>query len=175
MSDLREQIRHCLQGRICLMGLGNVDYGDDGFGVRLAEKLLATGMPDVVIAGTTPERHIGRAAAAGFEHVVFLDAVDFGGEPGSVILLHAGEIASRFPQISTHKISLDLLAMWAEANGKTRAWLLGVQPESIRLGERLTPSVEAALEMLSELLLNLDQKREPRAMPTARSHAEVNL
>ena len=39
MPDLREQLQQLLQGRVCLMGLGNVDFGDDGFGVRLAEAL----------------------------------------------------------------------------------------------------------------------------------------
>jgi hypothetical protein len=39
MPDLREQLQQLLEGRVCLMGLGNVDYGDDGFGVRLAEEL----------------------------------------------------------------------------------------------------------------------------------------
>ena len=32
MPDLREQLRQCFQGRVCMMGLGNVEYGDDGFG-----------------------------------------------------------------------------------------------------------------------------------------------
>jgi hypothetical protein len=39
MPDLREQLRACLQGRVCLVGVGNADHGDDGFGVRLAESL----------------------------------------------------------------------------------------------------------------------------------------
>ena len=34
MPDLREQLQQCFQGRVCLMGLGNVQYGDDGFGVQ---------------------------------------------------------------------------------------------------------------------------------------------
>ena len=41
MTDLREQLQHCFRGRVCLMGLGNVDYGDDGLGVYLAESIAA--------------------------------------------------------------------------------------------------------------------------------------
>ncbi len=73
MPDFREQLQQLLQGRVCLMGLGNVDYGDDGFGVRLAQALaegelgVLNGSASVkpfgedsrvgssVIAGTTPE------------------------------------------------------------------------------------------------------------------------
>ncbi len=155
MNDFREHLRGCLMGRICLMGLGNTDYADDGFGVRLGEELLSAGMADVVIAGTTPDRSIGRAAEQGFDHIVFLDAVEFGGAPGSVILLNAREISARYPQISTHKISLGVLAKWVEANGRTKVWLLGVQPESMKAGQQLTPTVQATLEVLRELLLDL--------------------
>ena len=152
MPDLRQQLQHCLHGRVCFMGIGNADYGDDGIGVRLAEKLILADLPDVVVAGNAPESFIGRVAEERFEHLVFLDAVDFGGEPGSVVFLDADEIAARFPQISTHKISLGLLAKRVEANGTTRTWLLGVQPAS--LGSE-TPILATTLEALAELLGNL--------------------
>jgi hydrogenase 3 maturation protease len=152
MGDLRQQLEENLRGRVCFLGLGNANYGDDGTGVRLAEELIQAGVPDVVIAGNTPEAFIGRIAGEGFDHLVFLDAVDFGGEPGSVVFLNADEIAARFAQISTHKISLGLLARQVEANGTTRTWLLGVQPASLRSG---TLAVSTTVEILAELLGNL--------------------
>jgi hydrogenase maturation protease len=157
MPDLREQFQQLFQGRVCLMGLGNVTYGDDGFGVRLAEALISTAPAvgtrcRVIIAGTTPEWLIGRVVDEHSDHVVFLDAVEFGGSPGSVVLLNSDEMAARFPQISTHKLSLGLLAKQVEANGRTKVWLLGVQPESLRPSEELTPTVRATLELLLDLL-----------------------
>ncbi len=88
----------------------------------------------------------------GFDHLIFLDAVDFGGVPGSTILLDSEQMSCRYPQISTHKLSLGLLAKWAESNGTTRVWLLGVQPESLRTGERLSSAMQTTLEALLELL-----------------------
>jgi hydrogenase maturation protease len=174
MPNLCEQLQQCFQGRVCLMGLGNVLYGDDGFGVRLVEALAKsegrsakweepgarvgadTSLSDCrtqyVIAGTAPERFIGGAAGVGCDHLIFVDAVDFGGVPGSAILLDAEQLSARYPQISTHKISLGLLAKWAEVNGTTKAWLLGVQPESLKPGGELTPAVHATLELLLELV-----------------------
>jgi hydrogenase maturation protease len=160
MLNLREQIQQCFQGRVCLLGLGNMDYGDDGFGVRLAEALApsqnsnlpATPAYTVLNAGTTPERLVGRVADGSFDHVVFLDAVDFGGSPGAVVFLNADRMAARFPQISTHKLSLGLLAKQVEANGRTKAWLLGVQPESLRQGGALTPAVQTTFELVLKLL-----------------------
>jgi hydrogenase maturation protease len=157
MPDLREQLQQLFQGRVCLMGLGNVTYSDDGLGVRLAEALISSAPAvgtrcRVIIAGTTPEWLIGRVVDEHSNHVVFLDAVEFGGSPGSVVLLDSDEMAARFPQISTHKLSLGLLAKQIEADGRTRAWLLGVQPESLRPSEELTPTVRATLELLLDLL-----------------------
>jgi hydrogenase maturation protease len=150
MPDLRQQLESSLCGRVCFMGLGNTDYGDDGFGVYLAEALIVAGVPNVIIAGTTPDRCIGRTAS--FDHVVFLDAVDFGGEPGAAVFLDSPQMAARFPQISTHKISLALLAQWAEAGATTKAWLLGVQPESLQPSPQLTPTLQRTLEALCDLL-----------------------
>jgi hydrogenase maturation protease len=157
MKDLRQQLAELLQGRVCLMGLGNVDCGDDGFGVRLAEELLQAGVPDVVAARTTPEDYVGRIADQGFDCLVFLDAVEFGASPGSVALLNAREVCARYPQISTHKISLGVLAKWVLAKGKTEVWLLGVQPQSIRHGETLTPAVSATSDLLRMLLLEVNR------------------
>jgi hydrogenase maturation protease len=120
------------------MGIGNVDYGDDGFGVRLAEKLIEAGTPDVVVGGTSPDRCLGRVVEEGFNHLVFLDAVECGGTPGSVVLLNTEEIVARFPQVSTHNISL------------------GVQPESLKRAGSLTTRVQTTLDALGELLCSLE-------------------
>jgi len=158
MTSLREQLEQCLAGRVCFLGVGNVDYGDDGFGVRLAEQLVAAGVPNVIVAGTTPDRWLGQLAD--FDHVVFLDVVEFGHAPGSVVFLNSGEMSVALPQISTHKISLGLLAGWVEANGKTKAWLVGAQPESLRSGPQLTPTLQTTLEVLGELLCALKSSKE---------------
>ena len=155
MHNLREQLRHCMEGRVCLMGLGSLDYGDDGFGVRLVERLIEAGMADVVIAGTTPDRCLGRVVRERFDQLIFLDAVEFGAAPGAFVLLDTEEILARFPQVSTHKISVGVLAEWVEADGHTQAWLLGVQPESLKPAKSLTPKVQATLDALSELLCAL--------------------
>jgi hydrogenase 3 maturation protease len=150
MPGLREQLLSSLQGRVGFMGLGNVDGGDDGFGVRLAEALARDGAPAVVIAGTAPEQWIGRCAQSGFDHLVFLDAVDFGGAPGSVVFLNSREMAARFPQVSTHNMSLGMLAKFVESAGTARAWLLGAQPESLKRSPALSPALQTTMAILSD-------------------------
>jgi hydrogenase maturation protease len=84
-----------------------------------------------------------------------VDAVEFGGAAGSAFLVSASEIVCRFPQVSTHKISLGLLAKWVEADRRTKAWLLGVQPRSIAHGGQLTPALETTLNALCDLLIDV--------------------
>jgi hydrogenase maturation protease len=162
MLDLREQLQRCFQGSVCLIGLGNIDCGDDGFGVFLADALTQrlsvaerSAVHTVMNAGTMPERYLGSIADKGFNHILFLDAAEFGGAPGSVIFLNAEEMAARFPQISTHKISVGLLAKWVEEGGTTKAWMLGVQPGSVKSARGLTAHVQTTLTLLTELFSDL--------------------
>ncbi|MCL5098577.1 MAG: hydrogenase maturation protease [Candidatus Omnitrophica bacterium] len=152
MPDLRQQLSKCLRGRVCLIGLGNEDWGDDGFGLKLARAIHTGSSANVFQGGTCPDRVLAKMVPGQYDHVVFLDAVDFGGAPGSVVLLDATEMSSRFPQISTHKISLGLLAKWVETGSTTKAWLLGVQPASLRPAAELSAEVRVTLEILENLL-----------------------
>jgi hydrogenase maturation protease len=158
MGDLRQQLQSALCGRVCFMGLGNPDGGDDAFGLRLAEALLGAGVPEVILAGTAPEQRVGRCVDQGFDNLVFLDAVDFGGAPGSVVFLNAQEMAARFPQVSTHHLGLGLLAQCAESSGKLRVWLLGAQPESLKRSPALSPAIQTTLGILAELIEHLAGK-----------------
>jgi hydrogenase maturation protease len=166
MPDFFEQLQQCFRGRVCLMGLGNAEYGDDAFGVRLAEtvssRLSDSGkLPEdlsILIAGTSPERFIGRLHEGCFDSLVFLDAVELGEAPGSAVFLSSGEMIAAFPQVSTHKISLGTLAKWVESSAQIRAWLLGVQPESLK-GAKITPPVQKAIDVLSDLFCEFRRLR----------------
>ena len=146
----------------------------EGRSGALSDKASEVGLrSQIIIAGTTPEPWIGQVADEGFDHLIFLDAVEFGGSPGSVVLLDSTQMAARFPQISTHKLSLGLLAKQVEANGRTKAWLLGVQPESLRSGEELTPAVRATFELMLDLLKGC--LRTTRLGGRASSRAQTSL
>jgi hydrogenase maturation protease len=160
MDTLSQRLRRNLHGRICVMGVGNVDYFDDGFGVYLAEELVAAGVPDVLIGGTTPEHYMQQIAEGGFDHLLLIDATNFCDTPGTVVVLTAAEIATAFPQISTHKISLGVLARVVEGVG-TRVWLLGVQPESLQEKQGLSDSMETALELIHAVLRDLRRANAP--------------
>jgi len=163
MSGLGEQVSCLLRGRGCVVGLGREALGDDGLGMRIARRCAEVfdGSPAVLLAGLAPERHLAFLMDGGFDHVVFLDAVAFGGRPGSVVLLDAREMESRFPQISTHRLSLGLLARWIEQNGRTTVHLLGVQPGVLKEGAGLSEPVARAVELLGEILVHASDLSDP--------------
>ena len=165
MDDLGSKLTERLRGRICLLGLGNEAYEDDGFGVQLGRAVSGLVRANVVLAGATPERWLATADLQTVDHVVFMDAVNFGAPPGSVILLGAADIEARYPQVSTHKLSLGLLATWAESNGHIRAWLLGAQPFSLGRGEHLSSTLQSTLDSLADLLVE--------SLGTPESHARA--
>jgi hydrogenase 3 maturation protease len=160
MHPREQSLTTCLTGRVCLVGVGKDNLGDDSLGLRLAEALApapASRRPGLVIlrAGADPERHLRFLATSGFDHIVFMDAVDCGKPPGTVTLLAAEEIKVRFPLLSTHKIPLGVLAEYLEAEGGARVWLLGVQPAAIRFGRNLSASVQTTLEALADLMSDI--------------------
>jgi len=73
----------CLRRRVVLVGVGNRDAGDDGFGPRLAAQLSRRGVPRCLDCGTTPENFLGRIVALAPTDVIFADAVDFARQPGA--------------------------------------------------------------------------------------------
>jgi hydrogenase maturation protease len=190
MTNLRAQLKTALKGRLCLVGIGHVEQSDDGLGVALAEALVASGLPrlmpaegpcldrqgpqvSIAVAGISPECWLG--CLGHFDAVIFLDAVDFSAAPGSVAWWNAGEIRARFPQVSTHKLSLGLLASLAESNGHTRAWLLGVQPQSLCPGGPISKPVQTTLDLLCALILSLatpEARSAPGTTPESRRRAD---
>ncbi len=179
MLDLRVQLQNCLRGRICLLGIGNADLGDDAFGVRLVEALSRRFQAQkeslgnsvkVLIAGTNPEDFVTVLMEKPFDNIIFLDAVQLNSPAGSAVLLGGAEMTSKFPQVSTHKLSLGLLAKLVESRGTTRAWLLGVQPESLAPGKPLSSPVQRSLEALLELVCEVFEQRLAFATPVTSSN-----
>lgn len=158
-KDFRTTLHETLTGRTAFVGIGNTDLGDDGLGMRLAESLIASGVPDVFIAHTLPENHIASLINGSYDNLVFLDAVEAGTSAGSVVFLNTDEIKSRFPQVSTHKISLGTLARLIERESSARVWLLGIQPAAIEEQSGLSDSVQTTLKLLQCILLDASHQR----------------
>jgi hydrogenase maturation protease HycI len=146
-EDLKIRIKEALKGKFMVICIGNELRGDDGVGIYIGRRIKNA------LVTEFPESYIHRIRDERPESILFIDAVDFGGEPGSIIFSELKEIPSA---ISTHKLPLSLLIKILEEEGiKTRAYILGVQPKNIELGENLSPEVRRSAEILISILRNI--------------------
>ncbi len=168
MAPFRRTLEASLVGRVCVVGVGNSQRADDGVGVFVAEMLQAAGLEDVIVGGTTPERWMTALTAGEYDTVLFVDAVSLPAEPGSTVLMDAAEIRSRFPQVSTHRISLGTLAGLISSESGARVLLLGVRPASLSEDQGLSPAVEGTARSLAGVLAEV-LAEQPRAALRPRS------
>jgi hydrogenase maturation protease len=165
MRNLSQQLRAILRGHAAVVGVGNPAHGDDGAGVRVAEALQAAGCANVFVAGARPEELALKLARLDFKNILLVDACDFGGEPGAVALLNSAEMQSRFPQVSTHKISLGTLARMIEFERGVHVWLMGIQPQTLRQSV-MSPVVRKTVQLLADMVGGVIKPAPPMAIPS---------
>lgn len=150
---LPEALFDFLEGRICIFGMGNRMWRDDGVGSYLAESLAGCENLVAVDGGFVPENHLEAVVRARPDTILMIDATDFGAEPGGLRLLQATEIA--MCGLSTHSGSPQMLAQYLSARTGARVALLAIQPGDVREGDRLSPEVAVVVEKtVGELVLN---------------------
>lgn len=139
-------------GPILVVCIGNYYGSDDGVGVHVFRRLPYAGLPETVLV-----REVGLAGLAlldeiaGASAVILVDAVRFGGRPGTVYRLDATQLRQplRSP-LSAHEIGLaEVLAVGREMLGNRMPGemvLIGVEgAEFNRFGSALSPAVQRAM------------------------------
>ena len=149
-KQLKGQLAHFIEGRVCLLGIGNRYHHDDAIGPYLAEALESRPDYDVIDAGIIPEDYIETTAQKHPDTILMVDATDFGGEPGEVRLLYPENVA--YSGASTHAGSLRMLAEYMHARTHARVALLAVQPADVSDGKGLSPPVSKTLGDLLDVL-----------------------
>jgi hydrogenase maturation protease len=128
-----------------------VFLGDDGFGVRLAERVGARDGVDVVDFGI---RGMDLAyALAGYDVVVFLDATPRGGAPGTLYVIEP-ELDGLPLDVDAHAMDpVKVLALAKALGGELpRTLVLGCEPAAAEEFTELSQPVEAALAEAERLL-----------------------
>jgi hydrogenase maturation protease len=138
--------------RIVVLGIGNVLWADEGFGVRCVEALQAgwSFAPNVeLVDGGTQGLYL-LPLVQGADRLLILDAVDYGLPPGTIRLVENDEVP-RFlgaKKMSLHQTGFQevlMLAQMTEAYPR-EVLLIGCQPEELAdFGGSLRDVTKAAL------------------------------
>jgi len=159
MKSLIDMLGNVVAGcsRIAILGVGNELMGDDGVGIIAARRLSAIiNKPCILVleCGVAPEAFTSIILRFQPDLILILDAVDFGGSPGSVSLLNISSLDR--VSISTHKPSLTIMAKYLEMNGlKARILVLAIQPQFIGFNVGLSDKVEESVNFILRYLVEI--------------------
>lgn len=138
---------------ILVLGVGNLLWADEGFGVRCAEAFAARNAAsdtlEILDGGTQGLALVPNVAAA--THLLLFDAVDFGIAPGSLAIARDAEVRGFIgaDKMSLHQAGMNDVLACVELMGKAprHVTLIGVQPVELDdYGGSLTPPVRAQIE-----------------------------
>lgn len=137
-------------GRVLVLGVGNLLWADEGFGVRCVEEFARRWtVPDNVelmdggTQGLYLVQHIAEA-----DRVLVFDAVDFGAPAGTMVVVRGAEVPSFIARgkMSLHQAGVADVLACAELIGSkpTALTVIGAQPVELEdYGGSLTPPMRA--------------------------------
>jgi hydrogenase 3 maturation protease len=145
MGDI-EKFLAAAQKPLIFAGVGNSALGDDGAGPELA-RLIKNPVFASIDCGFVPENYLEKLAALNAATIVIIDATDLRKSPGSYTLLPAHQIAN--VSVSTHSLSLKMMAQYLAPNGKPEIFLLAIKPATLEDGRGISIPVKKTIIMLA--------------------------
>ncbi len=151
---------------ILVAGIGNIFFGDDAFGVEVAQRLAARELPATVQVVDFGIRAFDLAYALSDDHdlAILVDAVPRDGEPGTLYVLEP-DLDALDPALATaadaHTIDpVQVLCLVKAMGGRPRRVLVvGCQPATIDVNDDgqlgLSEPVEAAVAEAVKLIESL--------------------
>jgi len=139
---------------VVVVGVGSEMRGDDAAGVevvRRLRKVLKSPNVFLIEGGVAPENFTSKIRRFQPSHVIFIDATDFGAEPGEVVLAEPEAITGE--SISTHTMSLSILAKYLREQMGAKIALLGIQPARAQMGSEMSGAVKDSVKRVEEILL----------------------
>ena len=138
--------------RILVAGVGNVFFGDDGFGVEVARRLGERPQPDGVDVVDFGIRGLDLTYAllAGYDAAILVDALPRGGAPGTLYVIEPEVEPADAPSIETHGMDpMKVLKLAAAMGGRLPLLrVVGCEPaprsEAAEMTMGLSPAVAVA-------------------------------
>ncbi len=146
------------QARITVLGVGNILFTDEGFGVRVIEELKARyEFPENVSledGGVLGLNLLGTISEA--DHLIVVDAIRNKGKPGDLYRIEGEAIPKRIlAKNSLHQVDLlEALTLCQALDKVPETVILGVEPKDIEtVGLELTLPIKQRMEDIIALVL----------------------
>ncbi len=151
-EELKSELQAKLTGKVVVLCVGSRMRGDDMFGPLVAKRIAGKVAAEVIDAENVPENYLGKIAKLAPDVVLLVDSAHFGGEAGQIRLLGPEELNES--SFSTHSASLKLIEAYFQDQCQSKVMLLAAQPKHVRLGVPPSEEMVAAVDRVSELLLD---------------------
>ncbi|HET7433401.1 MAG TPA: hydrogenase maturation protease [Thermoanaerobaculia bacterium] len=158
--------------RTAIYGIGNILMGDDGVGPAVVRHLSNLPLPPNTTLEDlgTPSLDLP-AYLLGYDRVIFIDAVAVDAPPGSIHVFTRDEIMA-VPtgiRVSPHEPSINdaLIVLDFAGTAPREVLLVGVVPQTLDGGMRLSPRVAGAVEGAREVVMALMESILIREAPAA--------
>jgi hydrogenase maturation protease len=163
--------------RVLVAGVGNLLFGDDGFGLAVIERLASNQLPSGVRLMSAGIRGFDLASALleGYEGAILVDAMSRGGRPGTLYVLEPNDATAKAEgglglDVDPHAMEPGRALGLARSAGSRLGWVRVVGCEPTPLTEMtmsLSPEVEAAVETAAELVTELIDELRGDSRPRA--------
>jgi len=138
------------KGLPIFVGVGKRNRSDDGAGIELALELRKNGVNDVWLESEIRKENTPWKTGT-HRPLIFLDAVDFREKPGKVTLIPLHYIFSN--TALSHKL-LPFIPDQINYMQVRNSFVLGIQPESVELGAKISGPVRQALAKVLKQIIN---------------------
>ncbi len=143
--------------KITILGIGNILYSDEGFGVRVIEELKKMDLPEnveLIEGGTDGAKLLPVIMQA--DYLIIVDAIRADEDTGAIFRIPIEEVRQR-PRINTslHQVGImEVIGMANILGSNVNGVIIGIQPKDINtLRESLSPEIKKRIPNAIELIM----------------------
>ena len=167
MTTLKAALKNKLCGarRIALLAIGSELRGDDAAGLLVAKHLTSANEGatlKVFIGETAPENLTGEIKRFKPTHILIVDCADLGKKAGHAELIDPEDVKGI--SFSTHRLPTKILTDYLKKSLNCQSYIIGIQPDSIEFGRKLSKQVEKAAKAISKIVKEICSNLSPKAI-----------
>jgi hydrogenase maturation protease len=143
--------------KVLVAGIGNVFFGDDGFGPAVARALAGDSFPGVNIEDYGIRGlHLAYELTSGYDRAFLIDAVPRGGRPGTLYVIEPGPTGSGAVP-DAHRMDLEnVFAFLRTVGGEAPPiTLIGCEPAEVGEAMELSAPVREMIAPAADLIRRL--------------------